>query len=83
MHGDQSLGDNLSKEGSQLHLATCCHQHFIEDVPLAFVQAAIAELNGGDRKILTRLMSALFVFRVLTAMLVLTRSGVWASRWVL
>ncbi|KAI8624389.1 membrane-associated, eicosanoid/glutathione metabolism protein [Xylariaceae sp. FL1651] len=69
---NQLVGDNSSKEVSEearlqnkLYLASRCHQNFVENVPFAFVLAALAELNGGDRKTLTGLMSALFVFRVL------------------
>ncbi|KAI1265095.1 membrane-associated, eicosanoid/glutathione metabolism protein [Xylariaceae sp. FL1019] len=70
----QYLGDHSSKEGTEearlqnkLYLATRCHQNFTENVPFAFALAAVAELNGCDRTVLTRLMSALFVFRVLHA----------------
>ncbi|KAI2470424.1 membrane-associated, eicosanoid/glutathione metabolism protein [Annulohypoxylon bovei var. microspora] len=63
----QYLGDNSSKDGdlnNKLYLATRCHQNFIENVPLALVLAAFAELNGGNRKALTAALSALLAFRI-------------------
>ncbi|KAI0901449.1 membrane-associated, eicosanoid/glutathione metabolism protein [Annulohypoxylon nitens] len=63
----QYLGDNSSKDGdlnNKLYLATRCHQNFIENVPLALVLAAFAELNGGNRKVLTTALSALLAFRI-------------------
>ncbi|KAI0481088.1 membrane-associated, eicosanoid/glutathione metabolism protein [Xylariaceae sp. FL0804] len=66
------LGDSLTdstdpaaRKNDKLFLATRCHQNFIENVPLALALAAVAELNGGNRKALTYAMSLLFVFRVL------------------
>lgn len=38
--------------------------NFLENVPLAFIFAAVAELNGADRKILNYMMAALLVFRI-------------------
>ncbi|KAI0165767.1 membrane-associated, eicosanoid/glutathione metabolism protein [Xylariaceae sp. FL1272] len=70
----QFLGEHSSKEGTdearlqnKMYLANRCHLNFTENVPFAFVLAAVAELNGCDRTVLTRLMSALFIFRVLHA----------------
>jgi uncharacterized protein len=66
------VGDNTLKatdadglKGNALYKATRCHQNFAENVPLAFVLAAVAELNGGNRKILSGALSALFVLRIL------------------
>lgn len=66
------IGDNSSKEAgasasrnNKLYKATRCHKNFAENVPLAFVLAAVSELNGGNRKVLSTALSALFVFRVL------------------
>ncbi|KAI1100406.1 membrane-associated, eicosanoid/glutathione metabolism protein [Jackrogersella minutella] len=76
----QYLGDNSSKAGdtnNPLYLASRCHQNFIENVPLALVLAAFAELNGGNRKALTTALTALFTFRVLHAELgLITGMGV-------
>ncbi|KAI0841807.1 membrane-associated, eicosanoid/glutathione metabolism protein [Hypoxylon sp. FL0890] len=62
------LGDNSSKNAdpnNELYLATRCHQNFIENVPLALTLAAFAELNGGNRRVLTAALSALLTFRIL------------------
>ncbi|KAI1402231.1 membrane-associated, eicosanoid/glutathione metabolism protein [Hypoxylon fuscum] len=64
------LGDNSSKDGdlnNPLYLANRCHQNFIENVPLALMLAAFAELNGGNRKTITGLLSALLTLRILHA----------------
>jgi uncharacterized membrane protein YecN with MAPEG domain len=71
--GDKWVGDRFQHadpqeanqgEPDELYLATRCHQNFIENVPLAFVLAAIAELNGANRKVLNYCMAALFVLRI-------------------
>lgn len=74
LNDKQYLGDNSSKTAdpearntNPLYLSSRGHQNFAENVPLAFALAAAAELNGGNRKILTGALSALFVFRVLHA----------------
>ncbi|KAI1772372.1 membrane-associated, eicosanoid/glutathione metabolism protein [Hypoxylon cercidicola] len=64
------LGDNSSKTGdlnNKLYLATRCHQNFVENVPLGITLAALAELNGGNRKTIATFLSALLVFRILHA----------------
>lgn len=38
--------------------------NFLENVPLAFVFAAVAELNGADRKVLNYAMAALLALRI-------------------
>ncbi|KAK7743401.1 hypothetical protein SLS62_010594 [Diatrype stigma] len=67
------LGDNSSassgKEGgsykeNKLFRASRCHQNFVENVPLAFILAATAELNGGNRSYLTAALASLFALRV-------------------
>lgn len=64
------LGDNSAKEGSgsqktnKLFRTSRCHQNFIENVPLAFILAATAELNGGNRSYLTAALTSLFALRV-------------------
>jgi uncharacterized protein len=76
------LGDNSSKDpghsGQQtnkLFRASRCHSNFVENVPLAFILAALAELNGGDRRYITGALSALFAFRVAHAELGLAKAG--------
>ncbi|KAK7923286.1 hypothetical protein PG985_007357 [Apiospora marii] len=66
-----SRGEQLSD--SKLFVASRAHQNFAENVPLAFALAAVVELNGGNRKILTGAMGALFAFRVLHAELGMQR----------
>ncbi|KAI1502769.1 membrane-associated, eicosanoid/glutathione metabolism protein [Biscogniauxia marginata] len=74
------LGDNSSsaeeatkaaqqknRNSNKLFLATRCHQNFVENVPLGLALAAIAELNGGDRRSLAAALGALFAFRILHA----------------
>ncbi|KAK8055454.1 hypothetical protein PG993_000681 [Apiospora rasikravindrae] len=66
-----SRGEQLSD--SKLFVASRAHQNFAENVPLAFALAAVVELNGGNRKILTGALGALFAFRVLHAELGMQR----------
>jgi uncharacterized membrane protein YecN with MAPEG domain len=49
----------------QLTLYSRCHQNSVENVPIALVFAAIAELNGGNKKILNYSLAALFALRVM------------------
>ncbi|KAK6198403.1 hypothetical protein LQW54_010297 [Pestalotiopsis sp. IQ-011] len=70
LNDKQYLGESSSKtpeehHSNALYLSTRAHVNFAENVPLAFALAAVAELNGGNRKVLTGLLSALFTFRVL------------------
>ena len=68
------LGDNSAngeeaesaeaRAANPLFLATRCHQNFVENVPLALVLAATAELNGGNRRYLTAALGSLFALRV-------------------
>ncbi|KAI5926584.1 membrane-associated, eicosanoid/glutathione metabolism protein [Camillea tinctor] len=80
------LGDNsaVTREGAKgrqaansnkLFLATRCHQNFVENVPLALALAAVAELNGADRRSLTAALGALLAFRVLHVELGIQRRG--------
>lgn len=68
-----------SAEQYDLEVATRSHANFAENVPLAFVLLAIAELNGGNRKVLTVMMSALLVFRVAHVEAGLTVKGKWGD----
>lgn len=47
-----------------LQLETRAQSNFLENVPLAFIFAAVAELNGADRKVLNYLMAGLLVLRI-------------------
>lgn len=47
-----------------LYLATRCQSNFLETVPLAFIFALVAELNGANRRVLNWVLAALLVFRV-------------------
>jgi uncharacterized membrane protein YecN with MAPEG domain len=68
------LGDNSSKGGSasshqsnDLYRASRCFSNFTEYVPMALALAAVAELNGANRKLLSAGLSTLLVFRVMHA----------------
>ncbi|TEA22335.1 hypothetical protein C8034_v007015 [Colletotrichum sidae] len=83
------LGDNSSKPGSdqsssyadnKLYLATRAHANFAENVPLAFVLASLAELNGGNRKALGWFLGSLLVLRVLHADFGILRRGLGYGR---
>ncbi|QDS76247.1 hypothetical protein FKW77_001085 [Venturia effusa] len=54
----------IRQEDDPLNLAIRAHQNFLDNVPLAFILLTTAELNGGSRKALTYIMSALFAFRL-------------------
>ncbi len=47
-----------------LYLDKRAHNNFLENVPLAFVLAAVAELNGGNRKVINIAMGVLLALRV-------------------
>ena len=66
---DHYLGDR-SKAGSEpdtLQINARAHANFIENVPFAFTLAAIAELNGANRKALNFALATLLVLRVIHA----------------
>lgn len=52
---------------NDLLVATRAHSNFAENVPLAFILAGVAELNGANRKVLAATLSTLFALRVLHA----------------
>ena len=56
--------DAKGKKIDPLALDSRCHANFVENVPLAFVLVAIAELNGGNRTVLNYAMATLFAFRI-------------------
>jgi len=55
---------DASGEPDQLFISTRAHANFLENVPLAFVLSAIAELNGANRKVLNYALAVFFVARV-------------------
>lgn len=66
--GSQSSKTSTAEGEDDPLLAACRAQmNWAENVPLALALSAIVELNGGSRKALTGLLSALTVFRVLHA----------------
>ncbi|KAI1469349.1 MAPEG family-domain-containing protein [Daldinia caldariorum] len=83
------IGDNSSKNNdlnNKLYLASRCHQNFTENVPIALIIAAFAELNGANQKTLSNALTALLTFRVLHAELGLINGlglgrpiGYWGS----
>ncbi|RYP63481.1 hypothetical protein DL771_009274 [Monosporascus sp. 5C6A] len=80
---DHFLGDNSAKDGgsaqsqktNKLFRASRCHVNFLENVPMAFILAAVVELNGGNRKALTGALGSLFVLRVLHSEFGLLKEG--------
>ncbi|TVY81191.1 hypothetical protein LSUE1_G005107 [Lachnellula suecica] len=68
---EQGLGDKYTKHASNdvletdpLLTAVRCHGNFLENVPLAFIFLALAELNGGNKKYLNYVMAAFLAARV-------------------
>ena len=66
-----SIGSKTSKataashEVDPLEVAIRSHGNYLENVPLALLTAAVVELNGGNRKILSGGLAALLFFRIL------------------
>lgn len=54
-----------ASEPNQLQLENRAHANFIENVPIAFIVGAVAELNGANRKVLHYAFATLFVLRIL------------------
>ncbi|RYO82571.1 hypothetical protein DL766_000215 [Monosporascus sp. MC13-8B] len=73
--GDNSAKDAQSQKTNKLFRASRCHANFIENVPLAFIFAAAAELNGGSRRALAGALGSLFVLRVLHSEFGLLQEG--------
>ena len=62
---NQDVTDKDTSEGSDpLELYSRCHANFIENVPIAFLLAGIAELNGANRTVLNYALGTLLVLRV-------------------
>lgn len=78
VEGSPSGKTAVAKESGKyndLQVATRAHANFAENVPLAFILAAAAELNGASRKVLTGALGVLFALRVVHAELGLIRPG--------
>ncbi|KAI9720865.1 MAG: hypothetical protein M1812_002704 [Candelaria pacifica] len=69
LKNEKYLGSSTSSNPSTdstdpLYIATRSHINFLENVPLAFVFSAVAELNGGSRKWINYALGALLVCRI-------------------
>ncbi|KAK2033548.1 hypothetical protein LX32DRAFT_725119 [Colletotrichum zoysiae] len=77
--GENSSGagadDRERREANKLYLASRSHANFCENVPLAFVLATAAELNGGNRRVLAWLLGGFLALRVLHAEVGIMRPG--------
>lgn len=56
--------EEAGPEKDPLFLASRAHANFVENVPLALVLSLLAELNGGNRKVLNYALGTLFVLRI-------------------
>ena len=69
LKSERYVGDSTTEHddpaNDPLFVASRCHQNFVENVPLAFLLAAVVELNGGNRKVLTGALSSLLALRIL------------------
>ncbi|KAF2252525.1 hypothetical protein BU26DRAFT_421944 [Trematosphaeria pertusa] len=64
---EKYMGDTANAaEGTKdpLYVATRAQLNFIENVPIAFLVALLAELNGANRKYISYGLAALLAFRV-------------------
>ena len=57
--------DTASNEIDPLEIAVRSHSNYVENIPMALLAAAIVELNGGNRKLLSGGLAALLLFRIL------------------
>ncbi|KAG8534047.1 uncharacterized protein KY384_000890 [Bacidia gigantensis] len=95
LNSKQWIGDRSSpgKDRDELEVDSRAHANFLENVPLAFTLAAVAELNGANRKYLNYAMAALFALRLLHAELGIKReesmgfgrpAGFWGTQgWLI
>lgn len=82
------LGDNSSTDSSdwhtfkndKLYLLTRAHTNFVENVPLALILAILAEVNGGNRKVLSWFLGSFFAMCVLHADLGILQQGSGGGR---
>lgn len=69
---EKYIGENLPDDNTafasgatnQLQLDSRAHGNFVESVPFALVLAAIAELNGVNRKVLNYALGTLLLLRI-------------------
>ncbi|KAF9875306.1 hypothetical protein CkaCkLH20_07126 [Colletotrichum karsti] len=82
------LGDNSSTATSdwksyrndRLYLLTRAHTNLAENVPLAFILAALVEVNGGSRKALSWFLGGFLAMRVLHADFGILSQGIGLGR---
>lgn len=81
--GETPSGESAAPQNSDkyndLQVSTRAHANFAENVPLAFILAGLVELNGGNRKVVSGTLGALFVLRVLHADLGVLKPGSMAA----
>ena len=53
-----------AEEIDPLFVATHSHANFVENVPMALMLAGLAELNGGDRRVIGTALAGLLVLRI-------------------
>lgn len=75
----KSVVANQGDKYNDLLVSTRAHANFAENVPLAFILAALAEINGANRKVLSGALATLFALRVLHADFGLIRPGSMAA----
>ncbi|KAL9102826.1 MAG: hypothetical protein Q9163_002075 [Psora crenata] len=74
--GDRATeGPATADDPDPLQLDSRAQANFLEYVPLAFTLAAIAELNGANRRALNYAMAGLLVFRIMHVEFGLKRKG--------
>ncbi|KAL8785107.1 MAG: hypothetical protein Q9195_008779 [Heterodermia aff. obscurata] len=67
---EKYFGDRIDPDGDNhenadpLFIDTRAQANFLENIPLALLFAAVAELNGADRKILNYVLGSLLLFRI-------------------
>ena len=64
MKNEKFLGETVDSD-NELQVDSRAHANFLENVPLAFAMATVAELNGANRTVLNYALAALFAFRVM------------------
>lgn len=60
-----SLSSSPDQANDPLYIAARAQANFAENVPLGLLLAAVAEINGADRKYLNYALAAFFAFRVM------------------
>ena len=74
IQNEQFVGEDLpeskrdaKKQHQALTIANRCHANFMENVPIAFIFAAVAELNGANKKTLSYGLAVLLALRIVHA----------------